>query len=49
MAPEMALKWLIHLELPQLPGNKRNINSALLQMKREVEKYELLGWNQGLA
>lgn len=45
----MALKCLIHLELPQLPSNKRNINSALLQMKTEVEKYELLGWKQGLA
>lgn len=45
----MALKCLIHLELPQLPSNKRNINSALLQMKRDVEKYELLGWKQGLA
>ena len=45
----MALKCLIHLELPQLPSNRRNINSALLQMKREVEKYELLGWKQGLA
>lgn len=49
MAPKMALKGLIHLELPQLPDNKRNINSALLQMKKEVEKYQPLGWNQGLA
>lgn len=45
----MALRWLIHIELLQLPDNKRNINSALLQMKREMEKYVLLGWKEGLA
>lgn len=39
----MALRWLIHVDLPQLPDNKRNINSALLKMKREMEKYALLG------
>lgn len=49
MTPEMALRWLIHLELPQLPDHKKNINSALLQMKKEMEKDELLGWKQGLA